>query len=118
MSQKSTERNWHVWSQLLCGTLVSFKLVLKIKVIHPGNGDFITLLFFVFIYKLGVLWGGVLQTTFPYAPPHFPSLSLISSASYDIPRLTICIIFLAWLKLKNREVNVFVLLNMFLEVPD
>lgn len=87
------------------------------KVICPESGDFITLLFFVRIYKVCILWGsGVVQTTFPYAPPHFPSLSLISSASYDICRLTICVFFLAWLKLRSREVNVFVLLSLFLEV--
>ena len=89
------------------------------KVTCHGNGNFIAPLFFVFIYKLCILWGcGVVQTTFPYTPPHFLSLSLISSASCDIHRLTICIFFLAWFKLRSREVNVFVLLNIFLEVSD
>lgn len=89
------------------------------KVISHGNVIFIALLFFVFVYKLCILWGqGILQTTFPYAPSHFYFLSLISSVFYDIWMLTIHIFFLAWLKLRSREINVFVLLNMFLEVPD
>ena len=89
----------------------------KWKLPVMGMAILLLLLFFVLIYKLRILWGwGVVQTTFPYTTPHFLSQSLISSASCDICRLTICIFFLAWLKLRSREVTVFVLLNMFLEV--
>lgn len=93
---------------MLYETLVfSFKLVLKMKLICHGNVIFITLLFFVFVYKHPIPWGqGVLQTTFPYAPSHFPFLSLIL-VSYDFQRLTICVFPLVWLKLRSRKVNVF-----------
>ena len=91
----------------------------KWKLLVMGMAILLLFLFFVLIYKPCILWGwGVVQTTFPYTPPHFLSQSLISSASCDTRRLTICIFFLAWLKLRSREVNVFVLLNMFLEVSD
>lgn len=81
----------------------------------------VTSLLLYSLFIVSFVFSGVEELSklhFLMPPLRFPSLSLISSASYNIRSLAICVFFLAWLKLRSGKVNVLLLLKMFLEVPD